>query len=412
MPHVKRYSAWTLALGAVLACQLLGGCREQPSPDATPGQSVSHTTSEAPVAPVTPLTDERLSLEDGAELMAAVERSFETKPPEAMASYEELATFVETAQEEMSNLPEDEQERHQAILDRLVPGLQEFAGKPAYAPTGELNLGNRTLDYRALRDLIMLAMEPADQLWASGQKAEALQLVELPLALAHAMQQHPESVSVHLFSASYAGLSLAQIDRWLNEGPLDPEELQTLSEVLARYRPSLSHLEQTVSLDFAQIANSLADDELRAKLRLGLVSDEQLARWNEELQQIHLKAVELYRSPKLEIDPFNDAVRSVSPQLQGLIIDYPEVLTMQRRWYALYLATEIVLGLERGRGPDGSPPSVADVADSVFADDPTVPQHLSIFLEAKTADGRVELYGQPDMFHLISPEGGLPFYLR
>ncbi len=382
---------------------LATGCTRDSVPEVTP--------TPGQVQPAGNLDDQEEV--DSLAMFIEVTQDFEKIPEDEDNGYVSLAARSSELQDESFNLTSKEEREH---FDKVVlPLFEEIASKPIFASTQRLLAGRAQVDYRELRRLVQAVNDRAAQAWEAGDRAQAVKLFGWPLALAHSMQARPETVSVNLFSYSYMGSSLDLLQEWLTLSNPNVEDLERIAEQLRKFRPDHDHLVRTITVDFAQLHNSLGEESVRGNLGVAFSGEELLEAWREELLGLHQRGLELYKKPLMEKEAFNDSIRKASPQLQGLIIDYPEVLTMQRRWYTYYLAMELAVAIElQAQKQKSETVDPGRVATELFAEDEPATFGLNSYLELKAGSepGRFTLVGRKEVFKLISPDEELLFYKR
>jgi hypothetical protein len=300
----------------------------------------------------------------------------------------------------------------------VLPKLREGFSKSFFVDPHPLLSGKDPLSpyYRNLRHLCDLLAQRADMLWAAGKKSEALEMLRLPLSLAKAVQSRPETVSVSLFSSAYASTALRDIADWASTNSLKEPELSQAAEMLAEYRPSYDHLVSSITVDFAQLDSSIKDEPTRTEvLGLGLAKQEDIDVWASQLRGLRSDALKLFGFQPVDPQTFNATVMTMSPQVQGLVLDYPGLTTMQKHAYATYLATELALALERHRLSGSKEPlDAGKLLDQTFGQDKAARAAAEAFLEYRPGQvaGSFALVGRGKVFQLAAPEGEVTFYQR
>jgi hypothetical protein len=292
----------------------------------------------------------------------------------------------------------------QAFDESLLPLLEEALEKPYFAPDTKLQAtGFGTVDYRGIRTVVNLITTRADQLWSQGEREEAVDLLELPLNLSVAMQSRPETASVNLFSSGYAEAAVSLAQEWLESPDVKPDTVDELAEALEEASPSYPHLQETVTVDFAQLYNSLETEEGRSQLGIGQVQDTTLQAWNSQLLAIHGEASRLYDTRPMDPAAFNKTVLDASGPIQGLVIDYPEVATMQKHAFAKYKATELGLALLGSRGESLRELPSDKMIETVFQENLETAQVLKNLLEVSVDEERIRIEGRDGQFELLVP---------
>lgn len=282
----------------------------------------------------------------------------------------------------------------------LLPLLRQAFTAEVFAPAGELAVGDSSLDYRGLRHLVGLVAQRAEQHWLKGDKESALELASYPLSLARAMQARPETASANLFSQGYASITLDLIPLWLESQKLDPEVVASLRQALKENSPSYGHVEQTVTVDFAQLLNSLETSEGRGRLGIGMVEKRTLEIWTAQVLQLYAEAKKLYSPGGGGLDSFNDAFRASAEPIQGVVIPYPEVATSQKHFFAKYKSTELGLAL---LSDDFKSLSLEQLIEKLYPDDEKTRALLKDCLELEKSQTSIRILGKKDYFALISP---------
>lgn len=298
--------------------------------------------------------------------------------------------------------------------ERVLPVVRQAFVRKNFLGPHKLLLGQDPLNphYRTLRRICELVGERAGILFKQGKSKEALALIELPLSLNEAMERRPETVSIGLFSLSFAQAGLRPLNAWLKTGAPTPAQLAPVGQLLKRLRPNLAHLQQMVAVDFAQLDHSLATETIRSQvLGLGMSSPADIATWRAEVVEL-LPITQALIDPRAPgaTDPvraFNLAVVKLSTPVQGLILEYPAMLASVRFGYASYLATEVAVELKRQQVKGVAVAQKSDNAVSVlFQDSPealAAAKELMLITPDVDGDGFVIL-GQAKPFKAISPE--------
>lgn len=253
--------------------------------------------------------------------------------------------------------------------ETILPALRQSFQCSTFLPPQPLRAGQPYINYRGIRRLVQLTSERSQLLWSDGQHEQALALIKLPLSLCKALRARPESVSGSLFCSAYATSALRTVESWAKTGDLQGESLAQLRDFISRQRPDYAHLEQTFAVDIAQLLNSLDDAKSREALGLVSATEAQQKLWKEELLSLHEIGAKLYRWPGApDSQGFNQAILASSAELQGLIIDYPQVVTMQKHAYLRYLSSEVLLALVAARQENGRYPEKLSLTLSELRD--------------------------------------------
>jgi hypothetical protein len=390
----------------VLPLLIVGGlssCSQSPGPP-------SGTASPAPIATAaqpTPLASVATPVAS-AEIFVAVTDRYESTIEVGQNGYPLLKPVLnselpEGLGDDLEMLALETPEQIEGFDSKVLPLLRDSFTKESFAPQGRLQAGTEDINYRGLRHLVGLLVQRADQLRDEKDLNGALELVKLPIALAGAMESRPETVSVNLFSAGYASSSLAWIQSSLESGALDGKSIGELQQYLSLHSPNYGHVKETITVDFAQLTNSLATEEGRQMMGIGQVEESTLEKWQKQLVDIYQEATELYLTQQLDADTFNRTVRKASGPIQGLVIDYPPMATMQKRYFAEYKATQLGLALV---GPDASQwkeLESGELLDKFFSQEPETAEALKALLKIERDDKTVKIMGQMEQFELLAP---------
>ena len=406
-------------VGGLLIALLLAGCGRTPTPSA--GGSGTPSVSATPVAAAVTGTP-------GGELSYAEINARYTAPvPQADNGWPIVKPlFVAAAEgqpapwERYETLAISDKPADLAVFDKeVLPRVKESFSKPAFLESHQLLSGKDPLSlyYRHLRTLCDQVAERADLLWKTGKKGEALDLLKLPLSLAKALQNRPETVSLNLFSSAYANSSLRDVADWVSTNQMKDPELTQASRMLAEFRPSYAHLAACLSVDFAQLDNSIKDEPIRTEvLGLGMAEAKDLDLWSRQLSQLKSDASKLYSFEATDPQAFNQAVLKMEPQVHGLVLEYPELTTMQKHAYASYLATELALALEKMRLSKTKAPEQKALFKATFAGDSGAQEAALALLTVVYKPGEVPqsfaINGRGKVFALASPDGNVSFYQR
>lgn len=288
----------------------------------------------------------------------------------------------------------------------ILPVLERGFGSPVFLDPEPKITRNSEVDYRGVRKLVGLLLVRAQVHLKAAEMGQATELLALPLSLGKAMQTRPETVSANLFSLSYQAASLQFILEALG-GEVEPPVLGVWSAKLRENRPQYEQVRQSVSVDFVRLKKTLSDPVLQAEFGFETVSEEKLTQWGGELDQLHDFAKGLYSPGPIKAEIFNKHILASSQELQGLVIDYPEVATMQKQAWAKYLATEIAVALkaEPALGWNGA-------LEKVTADDPGSRTAIEGLIFLDTQPGQIRIVGLPGVFELLVPGGELVFYTQ
>lgn len=390
---LKSKSQRCIAVGIVVAC--LAGCSGSPrNAEAPEAPTAVSEPSTAPAASPSPSGE--IGFDRELALFDEIVERYEAPIDEADNGYfivEPLLSGVlpEAFDEEsLYDISLESSEQRKLFDEHLLPILTEGFTKSLFRPNGRLVVGDVEVDYRGLRHLVILIGQRAEQHWSQGEKAAALKLLRLPLSLSQAMRERPETASINLFSSSYAEVSLDLVQTWTESSTIDEESIRSLRTILEEAEPDFSHLQETVVVDFAQLLNSLETEAGRERLGIGLVEDERLQKWRDELLTIYREALELYGDKPIDATAFNRTVLDSSSRIQGLVIDYPEVATMQKRALVRYKATELGLAMML--------PNSEERVETLI-NEPVARE----FLKIDRDDERVRLIGQPGQFEVLAP---------
>jgi len=337
-----------------------------------------------------------------------VTESYEAEVPAAQNGYPVLEPVLsgklpEGLGDDLEMLALDAPEQIAAFDSELLPILKDGMSKPVFRAKTHLQAGGADINYRGLRALVGLLIQRADQRLEKKELEQALELVEQPLKLAGAMQSRPETVSVNLFSAGYASSSIAWIQGALEAGELKPEAVDRLQKLLSQHSPGYSHLSQTITVDFAQLTNSLASEEGRGMMGIGQVEPSTLESWKQQLLDIHEQAAKLYGTAPMDAEAFNQTVLKASGPIQGLVIDYPAMATMQKRYFAEYKATELGLALVGPEGGKWKKTPADKLVAEFFAKDPASAAALDELIKVEIDQETIRIVGRLEQFELLAP---------
>jgi hypothetical protein len=225
--------------GGILAL-LAAGCHRTPGPGPTASTTPTAVASGSPQA--------------GADY-AAITARYQADVVESDNGWPVIKPLLAPTAEDAQPLSErldsglESPEEVSYFDQQVLPVLQVAFRKPFFFEACPLLSGRDPLNfyYRDLRRVCDLVNERADQLWKEGKKTQALELLELPLGLASAMQARPETVSVNLFSGPfYANSALRTLAEWASDNSLQGAELSQAAQLLARHRPSYQHIADSI----------------------------------------------------------------------------------------------------------------------------------------------------------------------
>lgn len=403
------------SLTLALSLFVTSGCKSPTPPvsTATPIASATPLTSSTPTAGPSPVSYEEIA------------RLYEEPTDESQNGWPELLKFLGGAEDgdssgmEVASALDLTQPKDAATFDsKILPLLKSAFQKPSFTGAPKLLSGQDPINpyYRDLRALCDLLTQRAHQLLSSGKKEQAIELVGLPLALAHALQSRPETVSVNDFSSKYAAASLATIADWASTNELSASQIDQLLNLLAKYRPDYQHMVLSISVDFVQLENSLDDQGVRTEtLGLGLSRPEEIQGWKDQLRALRVDAEKLYGVSPIDAKAFNDVIAKLAGPIQGIVIDYPNVAAMQKRSFASYLATELALTLEKHRLAKPKASLTPEQAfQQAFGSDTKTAQIAEAMLEVRTGKSPAQftVAGRAGMFALVSPDPNVIFYQR
>lgn len=407
----SQFGALALALHLILS----SGCQPPtgPSPTTLSASPTPAASGGSPTVLATPL-----SYEEIIERYQASAETAENGWPELKAFLDGSDDGASSGMEKAAELELDKPADAAVFDEKILPVLRSAFTKKVFTGAPKLLSGQDPINphYRDLRALCDLLTKRADQLWTSGKKEQALEFVELPLSLAHALQSRPETVSVNDFSSKYAAVSLATVADWASTNTLVQPQLDTLRSVLAKYRPDYDHMALSISVDFASLENSLDNQEVRTGiLGLGLSKSEEIKQWKEQLRSLRGEAQKLYALAPIDAKAFNDAILKLAPPIQGIVVDYPNIAAMQKRSHASYLATELALTLEKHRLSKSQESLTAEqVFEQTFASDTSAQKVAQALLEVRPGPtpSQFTIAGRSGMFTLVSPDPNVIFYQR
>ena len=410
------YKTWR-ALGATfLICCSLSACTQENSPKTQPSPSMSTTTSPSSQASpqVIDLPNANLDAQR-ASVFETLTTAYELPVAENEDGYKLIKPLLSgqlppELGEDLLAFRLETPEQKQIFDSHLLPILEESFSRPYFVTSQKLEAGEEQADFRSLRRIIKLLATRADQLWMEGDRDRALTLVSLPLQLSASMRNRPETVSVNLFSSTYAEFALALMPKWLETESLPPEVQQKLLVMVRKYAPSYSHLQETVSVDFAQLSNSLQSEKGRENLGIGQLESTTLKKWLSQLDQIYSEAIQLYTPGSDEGKVFNEQVLKASTLIQGLVIDYPQIATMQRHSFAKYKSTELGMTLLSPEGASLKALSSAETIERIFASQPDNLLVLKDLLVVEYQGNSLRVMGKVGEFDLLAPGVGPIFF--
>lgn len=379
-----RFSGVNALALAVLVSLLISGCSQTVFPD-----------QPTPIASPTP------SQSTPAAISAREELALVTSAYEAGERADSGLNAIKPLLEEFN--PEEfdlsQPDSLQRFDSKVLPRLAQAFKKTHFATPHPLRSEPPAVDYRALRGLVQLTLERASLHWDAGEQGKALELFELPFSLSSSMNRRPQSVSSNLFASTYSDSALRTLEDWLGKG-LTAEQVGEFQAILGRHRPDYEHLRQTFTVDMAQLLNSLQNDP--ETLGLSGMAPEKLKEWESHLLEIYEQGSDLYDLPTAPSPAnFNQAVLSAPPELQGLIIEYPEISSSQKHLFFRYLAAELSLSLEASVLKTGNlPTDITALTEATFG--PFSQEVLEVLIvrpeEASTA---YEIAARGDTFALL-----------
>lgn len=394
-------------LGLAL-CLCLQSCQQ--SPVGEPTVSPSPASTQLAVTPsATPALTPAVNATDIQAVFKAVTTRYESTVVPEDDGYTILEPLLNGPlpsglASDLEELRLETAEQKQKFDTHLLPLLMEGMGKPTFVPTRVLQAGGPLINFRGLRQLVRLTAERADQLWSEGKKKKAQEVLAAPLALAQAMRSRPQTVSSYLFEASYAESSLNLIPKWLEDSGAAPELVLELSQLVRQQAPNYDQLRETVDVDFAQLFNSLKTAEGRENLGIGQLEPSTLARWKDQLKTIYLEAIKLYELEENEDGTaFTQAVLAASTPIQGIVIDYPAVSTMQKHSFARYKAYELGLALLGPTSKELKALESEELIKKVFAAEPDTAVAVVSLVQVELKGDSIRIVGKPGIFELIAP---------
>jgi hypothetical protein len=397
-----RFSQIKLFLVAATATAICS-C-SQPTDPGVPSATPSPLAS----AEATPKADSTpAEVVDEAIFMAVTER-YEADPEGGQNGYEILEPLLnsqlpEGMGDDLEMVSLDEPEQIVVFDAKLLPKLKEGMSRKGFVPKARLLAGEGDINYRGLRHLVGLVGLRAEQRLEQGDVKGATELVELPISLAAAMQSRPETVSVNLFSAGYASTSVAWIQGALESGALDGASIDRLQKLLAANSPSYPHLRETITVDFAQLLNSLNTEEGRGMMGIGQVEDSTLEQWRKQLLDIYARATKLYETSPGGAEAFNQTVMQAAVPIQGLVLDYPAVVAMQKRYFAEYKATELGLALVGAQKDKWKDVPSEELVEKFFKDEPETVSALNELVKIERDGQALKVVGRMEQFELLAP---------
>lgn len=298
----------------------------------------------------------------------------------------------------------------------LLPLLRTSFSKPFFYAPHQLLQGKDPLipHYRLLRGLCQLTAQRAQLAFEARSTGLALELVELPLRLAKATQARPQTVSTALFSQSYAQTSLDTLGRWIRTDSLSLADLKAIEAVLVANSPSYRHLKETVLVDFAMLENSLKDDGTREQiLGLGMLSDQEKNGYLRQIADLLELTQALMEPDNSKDEAFTRAVLSLSPELQGLILEYPGMLTSLKLGAVSFYASQLgfrMKGLQKAKPSSKAPlnelyqAALQDLFRARPVDLKAIKAMLELRHHADKGGDFFEIAAKPGYFKLISPQ--------
>ena len=387
----------------MLCLASLSGCQHEP-PKATP--SAVPSASASPKASATAVVSEP-NKAFFQELQSQFEAPVESDKNGYPRIKKLLAGQIEPMSVERLGALDLDAPRDLADFDAVIlPVLERGFASPVFLDPNPKIAKNSEIDYRGVRRTVTLLLTRAQIFFKADQLGRATDLAVLPLSLGKGMQVRPETVSSNLFSLSYQAASLQFVLEALG-GPVEASMLDLWSSELRANRPQYEQVRRSVSVDFVRLKRTIDDPALRAEIGYETVSEERLAKWGGELDQLHDFAKGLYSPGPIQPEVFNEHVLGASQELQGLIIDYPQVASMQKQAWAKYLATEIavVLKADPKLGWNGA-------LEKVTAGDPGSRTAIEGLIFLDTQPDKIRIVGLPGVFELLVPNGELVFYTQ
>lgn len=391
----KNIAICTIALFSTLYL----GCQNSTAPPVPSGTP----PAPAPAVSTTPEGTEQIDSEAVEKAFKDITAHYEAGPTGDLG-YPLIQPFLaEEKLEGIVSLNLEDPKAARKFESDIFPILKKSFSSPAFFPKERLLEGQSPINYRGLRSLVGMVAKWAEETWDKGDHEAAVGIASLPLSLAHAIKSRPETVSVNLFSSSYGEMTLDLFADWAEDSPNQSKLLALMLESLKKYRVPLAHLRETILVDFAKISNSLNDEQGRAALGIGQSDHASKERWRSQLTALYLSAKDLVLLKPQSTEAFNGLITSADGPIQGLVIDYPHIVTIQLHYFAKYRALEIGLTL---LSPEGKPlkklPS-EEIVKKLFASDPEAVEMLNQLIEVKVDGEEIRVVGKSGRFDLLAP---------
>ncbi len=394
---MKIISPKKVAVGALaLFSAFYVGCQNTSTP------STPTSTPPAPAVSTSP-TPVRLGDEAVEQAFKEVTSRFETEPSGELGYPLVQPLLAEEKLEQIVSLNLEDAKQAKKFESEILPVLKKSFTSPVFFPKERLLEGQSPVNYRGLRSLVSMVAQWAEEVWDKGEHDKAIQLGSLPMSLAYAIKSRPETVSVNLFSSSYGEMTLDLFADWAEEVPNQPKLLQSMRDTLKSNRIPLSHLRETVLVDFAKLSNSLNDDQARATLGIGQSDPASKERCRSQLTALYLSANELALLKPNSTESFNKLITTADGPLQGLVIDYPHIVTIQLHYFSKYRALEIGLALLSPEGKELRELSSAQIVEKLFAGEPEAVETLNSLVEVKIDGEEIRVQGKQGRFDLLAP---------
>ena len=397
-----------LGAAALISCSLFA-CKREMTPDSpTSADTSAVSTPSAQASPsVLHSPDANLDVQRESTFVRLTE-TYEVQVAENEDGYPILKPLLSgqlppEMGEDLQTFSLETPEQQDIFDTHLLPILEDSFSRRYFVTSNKLEAGDEQADFRTLRHLVNLLTTRADQVWKEGDNERALALASLPLQLSASMRNRPETVSVNLFSSNYAESTLILIPKWIESEQFRPQDHQKLLAMIQESAPSYSHLQETVSVDFAQLSNSLQSEKGRENLGIGRLEPSTLKKWLSQLNEIYSEAIKLYTPGSDEGSSFNERVLKASTLIQGLVIDYPQVATMQRHSFAKYKSTELGLALLGPEGDSLKSLSSEEVVERVFASQVDNLPVLKSILLVEHQGKSLRVMGKLGKFELLAP---------
>lgn len=396
-PSARANIILSLALGLTV---LGGGCQK---PVVPPSSAGTPQATSSPVAAQSPAPAQVSVAEEIESQFQEITQKYEADTSGELGYPLVEPLLTDSKIEELSTLNLDDPKAVSAFTKSTVPILEKSFSLPTFFPKERLLEGESQVNYRGLRTLVTLLAQVAEKNWEEGKEKEALRLAELPLSLARAIKSRPETVSVNLFSSSYADSTLSLYSEWAEQAAKKPEILKEMLQTLKDNQVPLAHLQETVLVDFAKLQNSLANEQSLSNMGIGRSDPASQARWKQQVQALFLAARKLYQTEPEATEAFNKEISAADGPIQGLVIDYPHVTTIQLHYFARYRSIRLGLAL---LGPEGQALKKLDSQAMIrkfFVDQLEDADTLNRLIEVKIDGDAIRIVGRPGCFELLSP---------